>query len=127
MIQKELTRAEEQIMQILWKLEKGYVNDILDAIDDPKPAYTTVSTIVRLLESKGFVGHETHGRAHQYYPLISKSNYRRSTFKQLMVGYFENNYHTLANFFTKEEDLTLEQLEEIQRLIDHEIKRKKDG
>ena len=124
---KELTRAEEQIMQIIWRLEKCYVNDILEAIKDSKPAYTTVSTIVRLLENKGFVGHELIGRAHLYYPLISKTSYRKSSFKQMMVGYFENNYHTLTNFFTKEEDLSLEQLEEIQRLIDTEIKRKTDG
>ena len=71
---KELTKAEEQVMQILWKIEKGFVKDIIDSMPKPKPAYNTVSTIVRILEKKGFVGHNAYGKTHEYYPLVSKKD-----------------------------------------------------
>lgn len=72
---RELTRAEEQVMQILWIIKKGFVKDILERIDEPKPAYNTVSTIVRILQEKGFVSHKAYGRTHEYFPIISKSDY----------------------------------------------------
>mgnify|MGYP001283964940 FL=1 len=87
---KELTKAEEQIMQILWQLEEAFVNDIVDKMPEPKPAYNTVSTIVRILEKKGFVNHIAYGKTHQYYPLISKTEYTRSFMKSFMGSYFGN-------------------------------------
>ena len=78
---KELTKAEEQIMQVLWRLEKGFVKDVIDRLPDPKPAYNTVSTIVRILEKKGFVAHNAYGKTHEYFPLISKTEYRRANSK----------------------------------------------
>jgi predicted transcriptional regulator len=122
---KELTRAEEQIMQILWKKSEGFVNDILDEMPDPKPAYNTVSTIVRILEKKGFVAHKAFGKAHQYYPLIQKKSYMRSMFSGLMRNYFSGSYRSLASFFTRENNISLEELEEINQLINNEIERKK--
>lgn len=124
---KELTKAEEQLMQILWKIEKGFVNDILEKLPLPKPAYNTVSTIVRILEKKGFVAYRAYGKAHQYYPLVSKQEYTKSYFKGFMNNYFENSYQALASFFTKENSLSIEELEEIRTLMDAEIKKQKEN
>ena len=112
---KELTRAEEQIMQILWKLEKGYVNDILDKLPDPKPAYNTVSTIVRILEKKGFVGHEAFGKTYRYYPLVNKKEYTRNFLRRVIKNYFGNSYKEAVSFLAREENISLEELEEIRK------------
>ncbi len=122
---KQLTRAEEQVMQVLWDLEQGYVRDILDKLPEPKSAYNTISTIVRILEKKGFVGYSAHGKAHEYYPLVSKKEYRRTYFKRVLSSYFGDSYMALTSFFTKEQDLSLEELEEIKKLIDEKIEQKK--
>ena len=114
---KELTKAEEQIMQILWKLKNAFVNDILDQMEDPKPAYNTVSTIVRILEKKGFVGHKAYGKTHEYYPLISKKEYTKGFLKGFVSNYFENSYQALASFFTKENKLSLKEMEEIKKIM----------
>lgn len=124
---KELTKAEEQIMQILWTMEKGFVNDILEKLPLPKPAYNTVSTIVRILARKGFVGHTAYGKTHEYYPLVSKREYTKSYFKGFMNNYFENSYQALTSFFTKENNLSLKELEEIKRLMETEIKKQKEN
>ncbi len=121
---KILTKAEEQIMQILWDLRQAYVRDILDIFPDPKPAYNTISTIIRILEKKGFVGYTSHGKSHEYYPLISKRSYRRSFFKGFVENYFGNSYKALTSFFANEEDLSLQELEDLRKYIDQEIKRK---
>lgn len=123
---KELTKAEEQIMQILWDIEKGFVNDILDKLPLPKPAYNTVSTIVRILEKKGFVSHKAYGKTHEYYPLISKNEYTKTYFKGFMKNYFENSYQALASFFTKENKLSVQELEEIKQLMEAEIRKQKE-
>jgi len=122
---KQLTRAEEQVMQVLWDLEVAYVRDILDKLPKPKPAYNTVSTIIRILEKKGFVGYKAFGKAHEYYPLISKKDYRRNYFKGFLTNYFGNSYMALTSFFTKEQDLSLQELEEIKKMIEEEINQKK--
>jgi BlaI family transcriptional regulator, penicillinase repressor len=122
---RELTKAEEQIMQVLWELKKGLVHDIRDKLPEPLPAYNTVSTIIRILEQKGFVGHKAYGRTHEYFPLISKKDYTRSFFRNFMTGYFDNSYHALASFFTAEEKLDLTELEEIRTLVDNEIRKQK--
>ena len=85
---KQLTKAEEQIMQVLWELDRGYVRDILDKLPLPKPAYNTVSTIIRILEKKGFVGYVAYGKAHEYYPLVTKKVYRKNYFKGFIKNYF---------------------------------------
>ncbi len=122
---KELTRAEEQIMQILWKIGRGYVNDMLEHFPEPKPAYNTVSTIVRILEKKEFIDHETFGKAHRYYPRVSKRDYARFTMKQMLNGYFSNSYRQMVSFFTSDQDLSLSEMEEIRQLMDQHINQKK--
>ena len=122
---KELTKAEEQIMQILWRIEKGFVHDILDQLPLPKPAYNTVSTIVRILEKKGFVSYIAYGKTHEYFPLVSKKEYTRTYFKSFMTNYFENSYQSLTSFFTKENNLSIEELEEIKKLMEEQIENAK--
>jgi BlaI family transcriptional regulator, penicillinase repressor len=110
---KELTKAEEQIMQELWNLEKAFVKDIVDKLPEPKPAYNTVSTIIRILEKKGFVDHYAYGKTHQYFPLVSKTDYTKSYFKNFLSGYFSNSFQEMVSFFAKEDKMSLSQLEEI--------------
>jgi len=122
-----LTRAEEEVMQILWEIGEGLVHDVLDRLPDPKPAYNTVSTIIRILEQKGFAGHKAYGRTHLYFPLVEKKEYTRSYFKNMVSGYFGNSYKALASFFAGEEDLKIQELEEIRKLIDQEIEGRKEN
>ena len=122
---KELTRAEEQIMQILWDIDNGFINDILQHFPEPRPAYNTVSTIVRILEKKGFVNYEAFGKSHRYYPVISKKEYTRSFMKRFMSGYFDNSYKELVSFFTREGNMSIEELEEIKKIMAENIKKKK--
>lgn len=122
---KELTKAEEQIMQILWKIKKGFVKDILERIDDPKPAYTTVSTIVRILQEKGFVSHREYGRTHMYYPLISREEYTKSHMGTFIRDYFSNSYQKMMSFFASEKSISLKEMEEIMNLMKREIENKK--
>ncbi|MBM3404733.1 MAG: BlaI/MecI/CopY family transcriptional regulator [Bacteroidetes bacterium] len=122
---RELTRAEEQIMQILWEMNKAPVHDILSRLQDPKPAYNTVSTIIRILEKKGFVDHKAYGKTHEYFPLVSKKEYTKAYFRNFISGYFNNSFKSLASFFTREEQLSIEELESIRQLIDEQIESKK--
>lgn len=108
-----LTKAEEQIMQILWDMKEGIVKDIRNRFDDPKPARNTVSTVVRILERKGFVGHKARGNTHIYHPLISKSEYSKSQLFGLLENYFDNSFVSLASFFARENDITMKELEAI--------------
>lgn len=120
---RELTRAEEEVMQILWDLGEGVVHDILERFPEPKPAYNTISTIIRILEQKGFIAHKAYGRTYVYFPLISKKEYTRSYFRNMVANYFGNSYKSLASFFTREESLSIEELEEIRKLIGEEIQK----
>jgi len=115
---KDLTKAEEQLMQVLWQLEKAFVKDVIDELPLPKPAYNTVSTIIRILEKKGFIGHEAFGKAHQYFPLISKEEYKRHATEKLLGNYFENSVESMFSFFVKEEKLDLSDVDEILKMID---------
>lgn len=117
---KELTKAENQIMQILWKLKKAFVKDIVDQLPNPKPAYNTVSTIVRILEKKGFVGYTAYGKTHEYYPLVGKEQYTHFYLNNLVKGYFGGSFQSLVSFFASENkmdvqdiDLLVKQLEEL--------------
>ena len=122
---KELTRAEEQVMQILWKIEKGFVNDILQHFPEPKPAYNTVSTIVRILEKKKFVSYHAFGKAHQYYALVLKEEYTKMFMSRFMKGYFSDSYKEMASFFTRDKSVSISDLEEIRKIMDEEIKKQK--
>lgn len=123
---KELTKAEEQVMQILWELKKGFVNDILDGFPDPKPAYNTVSTIVRILEKKGFVSYKAYGKSHEYFPLISKKEYAKKFLNGFLSNYFSNSYKQLVSFFSNENNLTVSELEEIRNMMDEHIEKQRN-
>ncbi|MFO7733694.1 MAG: BlaI/MecI/CopY family transcriptional regulator [Candidatus Aminicenantes bacterium] len=122
---KELTRAEEQIMHVLWHLKEAYVKDIIERLPDPKPAYNTVSTIVRILEKKGFVGHEAFGKTHRYHPLVAKEDYTQAFLKRFIRSYFDNSYQELVSFFSKDRDLSVGELEEILTALREEIRKQK--
>jgi BlaI family transcriptional regulator, penicillinase repressor len=128
---KELTRAEEEIMQVLWKLERAFVRDILEQLPDPKPAYNTVSTIVRILETKGFVGHEAFGKSHRYYPLIAKDKYKSDFLKSFMTGYFGGSFERLVSFFAKDNNLNMQEIDQLMQHVRKDINSKekedKDG
>ncbi|RYZ93999.1 MAG: BlaI/MecI/CopY family transcriptional regulator [Sphingobacteriaceae bacterium] len=115
---KELTRAEEQLMQVLWQLKKGYVKEVIEQLPEPKPAYNTVSTIIRILETKGFVGHNAYGKSHEYYPVISKEQYQNFASDKLLSGYFDNSVNRMLSFFVKKEKIDLKEADEIMKLIE---------
>ena len=122
---KELTRAEEQIMQILWKLEKGFVKDILAILPEPKPAYNTVSTIIRILEKKGFISHIAYGKTYEYFPLVSKDEYTKNFIISFVKDYFSDSFKDMVSFFAKEKNMSMKELEDIMKMIDREIKKQK--
>jgi len=119
---KELTKAEEQVMQYLWEIERGFVKDILDKFPEPKPNYNTVSTVLRALEPKGFVGHKTYGNTHEYFPLISKEEYSHFAVNKVVNQYFGGSLQQLVSFFVKKNDTNINELDEIIQLIDHNKK-----
>lgn len=122
---KDLTKGEEQVMQVLWKIEKGFVNDVLEHFTNPKPAYNTVSTIIRILEKKGYIGHHAYGKSHEYYPRISKKEYTSRFFNGMMNNYFSNSYQSLVSFLARDKNLSIEDLEEIKKLMENEIEKQK--
>ena len=121
---KELTKAEEQVMQILWALGEGMVKDIIEKMPDPKPAYNTVSTVVRVLEGKGFINHKAYGNSHVYFAAIPEADYKKFTFDKMMSGYFSNSYQSLVSFLVKEKKIGSKELNELTKLID-DLKNKK--
>lgn len=122
---KELTKAEEQIMQYLWKLEKAFLKDIVFEFPEPRPANTTVATVIRILVKKGFIGFETFGKTNQYFPIVPKKVYAREFMSGMIKNFFNNSAKGFASFFTKEQDLSLSELEEMKALIEEQIQNKK--
>jgi predicted transcriptional regulator len=122
---RDLTKAEEQVMQVLWKIKKGFVKDILEHFDDPKPAYNTVSTIVRILQEKGFVNHKAYGRTHEYFPIVTKSEYSKSHLSTFVNDYFSNSFEKMVSFFAKEKSISLQEMEDIMKIMDNEVKKLK--
>ncbi|WP_407426689.1 BlaI/MecI/CopY family transcriptional regulator [Arcticibacter sp.] len=120
---KELTKAEEQIMQVLWDLGKGFVKDVIEELPAPKPAYNTVSTIIRILETKGFIDHEAFGKSHRYFPVISREDYRSFATGKLLNNYFSNSVENMFSFFVKEKKIDLKEADEILKLIENLKKR----
>ena len=122
---KELTKAEEQIMHVLWELGKGFVKDIIALLPAPRPAITTVSTIVRILEKKGFVSHTAYGKTYEYFPLISKEDYTKLFMRNFVKNYFSNSYQEMVSFFAGDKKLSLSELEELKKIISEEIQRQR--
>jgi len=110
---KELTKAEDQVMQILWNLQNAFVKDIIEEMPEPKPAYNTISTIVRILETKGFVDHKAYGKTHEYFPVVSKEKYTKFYLNNLLKGYFNGSFQNLVSFFAKENKMDIKSLEKL--------------
>ena len=123
---KHLTKAEEQVMQILWDIEKGFVKDVLDKMHYPKPAYNTVSTIIRILEKKGFVGYKAYGKTHEYFPIIEKNQYRSFYLKSMITGYFGGSFERLVSFFAKDNNMDIHEMEELLKNVQQNIKNPED-
>lgn len=115
---KQLTKAEEEIMQILWKLEKANVAAIIEEMPEPRPAYNTVSTIVRILEDKGFVDHEKKGKGYIYFPLLERETYTNQSINKLMNSYFNGSFKSMVSFFMKKNEMSTKDLEAILKEID---------
>src|ERR1035437_319413 len=117
----KLTKAEEQIMQILWNLGEGLVKDIRDRFDEPKPARNTVSTIIRILEKKGYVGHKDYGKVFVYYPVVLKNEYSGTQLFELLYDYFNNSFPAMVSYFAREKDLSIHDLEQMMEETKKEI------
>lgn len=115
---QKLTNKEEEIMQVLWKLKKAFVKDILEEISEDKPHYNTLSTIVRNLEEKGYVSYTAYGKTHQYFPIVSIENYRKKFMNTAIDTYFNSSYKNLVSFFAEEEKISADELREILTLIE---------
>lgn len=121
---KELTKAEEEVMQILWKIERGFVKDILDHFPEPKPAYNTVSTITRILVKKGFVKYKAYGKTHEYLPAVEKEYYSKFFLNNFMGKYFSGSFSNLVSFFAKENNLSVKEVEELMKNVKSALKDK---
>ncbi len=124
---KELTKAEEQIMQLLWEKEKAFVKEIVEMIPEPKPAYNTVSTIIRILEKKGFVGYNAYGKTHEYFPLISRTDYTRTYMKSFIRNYFSGSFQEMVSFFAREDKMSLSELDELVEDVKRDLENEKQA
>lgn len=118
---QQLTKAEEQVMQVLWSVGRGMVKEIIAKLPDPKPAYNTVSTIVRILEQKGFVSHKAYGKTHEYFPLISRDEYSAKFLNHFLGSYFGGSFERLVSFFVKKNDMNLTEFEEMMKLVQKDL------
>jgi BlaI family penicillinase repressor len=118
---EELTKTEEKVMHVFWQIGKGFVKDVIDLLDeDPKPPYTTISSVVRILESKGYLGHNAYGKTHEYFPLVTKEVYRQNRFQRLLKHYFDDKVGNLLSFITQEKSLSREELEDLRSWINRQ-------
>ncbi len=122
---KELTQRELEVLEILWDIKSGFVKDVIDQFPKPKPPYTTVSSIIRILESKGYVDHKTYGKTHEYSPTISRIKYKKFMLKNMVSTFFEGSFDNVVSFMTKENELSEKEVNEIASLIE-KYKNKKD-
>ncbi len=124
---KKLTKAEEQVMQILWDLNEALVKDVLKRFPEPRPAYNTVSTVIRVLEKKGFVSHKAYGNTYVYFPKVSREEYARVHFLGFMKDYFNDSFPKMAAFFAREKNLDISEMEEILKLTERELGKNKSS
>jgi predicted transcriptional regulator len=120
----KLSKTEEDLMNYLWKLEKAFMKDLLDAYPEPKPATTTIATLLKRMADKGFIDYTLYGKSREYYPLVKKKDYFSKHVNGLIKNFFNDSASQFASFFTKETNLTKEELEDLKTLIDNEIKNK---
>jgi BlaI family transcriptional regulator, penicillinase repressor len=124
---KKLTRAEEEIMLILWRLKEALVRDIISELKDPEIPYTTVSTVIRVLEKKKFVSHKAFGNTHLYFPLVSKKEYSRAHLRDFLVNYFDGSFSSMATSFARENDISMEELKDMLSELQKEIEQKSEN
>jgi predicted transcriptional regulator len=124
---KKLTRAEEQVMKILWEIGEGLVKDVIARFPDPKPAYNTVSTVIRVLEKKGFITHKAYGNTYVYFPSVRKEEYARIHFMDFVKDYFNDSFTQMAAFFAREKKLDISEMEEILKITEEELKKSNPG
>src|SRR5688500_3344249 len=122
---EQLSKTEEQLMEYLWKLEKAFMKDLLEAFPDPKPATTTVATLLKRMSDKGFVGYNTYGNVREYYPMVKKSDYFSDHLKGLIKNFFNNSSAQFASFFTSETNLSEKELQDLKKIVDQQLKKKK--
>ena len=125
-IMKEITKAQEDILKAIWETKEGAVSDILDKLSEPKPAYNTVATVIKVLETKGYVEHKTYGKTNVYYPAISKSEYAQFVLKDTIKGLFNGSFNQMMSSFVKNKDVSIQELEELKQLLETEIEKQKD-
>jgi predicted transcriptional regulator len=123
---QELTKAQEEILHVLWQIKEGVVTDVIDKLPEPKPAYNTVSTVIRVLEKKGYVSHKVYGKTHVYFPVVSKQNYQQHTLGETVKNFFNNSANQLVSFFVKQKSLSIKELEQLRKMIDQEIEKQKE-
>jgi BlaI family transcriptional regulator, penicillinase repressor len=124
-IMKEITKAQEEILKALWQINDGAVSDVLDILPDPKPAYNTVATVIKVLEYKGYIAHKTYGKTNVYYPAISKSEYAQFVLKETFKGLFNGSLNQMMSSFVKNKDVSIQELEELKQLLEAEIEKQK--
>ena len=124
-IMQEITKAQEEILRILWEIEEGVVTDVIASLADPKPAYNTVSTVIRVLEKKGYVDHKTYGKTHVYYPTVSKKEYAQYVMKDSLKSFFNGSLKQAVSFFVNQKDASVAELEELKQIIEIEIENQK--
>lgn len=120
----QLTKSEERLMKILWKLKKSFLKDIIDAYPEPKPAKTTIATFLKRMVEKEMVGYNEYGRLREYFPIVSKTEYFSNQMKSMVKNFFNNSNSQFASFFASESDMSVEELQELQKVISEEIKKK---
>jgi BlaI family penicillinase repressor len=121
---KEITKAQAEILKALWKINEGAVSDVLDALQNSKPAYNTVATVIKVLEKKEYVSHKTFGKTNVYYPLVTENEYAKFVLKDTAKGFFNDSLNQMVSFFVKNKDLSINELEELKNMIEDEIKSK---
>ncbi|GAA3519185.1 BlaI/MecI/CopY family transcriptional regulator [Aquimarina addita] len=120
----QLSKTEEQLMQYLWKLEKAFMKDLLDSFPEPKPATTTVATLLKRMTDKGFIDYTLYGKSREYYPLVKKTDYFSKHVNGLIKNFFNNSASQFASFFTSETNLSTSELEELKKIVDEELLKK---
>lgn len=122
---KEITKAQEDILKALWSIKEGAVSDVLDSLPEPKPAYNTVATVIKVLEKKGYISHKTYGKTNVYFPIISKKEYGQYILKDTFKGLYNGSLNQMMSFFVKNKDVSLSELEELKNMLEEEIKNQK--
>jgi BlaI family transcriptional regulator, penicillinase repressor len=122
---KEITKAQEDILKALWQIKEGAVSDVLDILPDPKPAYNTVATVIKVLEKKEYVSHKTYGKTHVYYAIVSKKDYGQSILKDTFKSFFNGSLNQLVSYFVKDENVSINELEELKEMLENELKNQK--